>query len=1318
MNPTTSQADAHKDLPSRHELRTLLDSLTLRDAHRLHQRLRHAKNAADRSKIAAAAQKAQLRVSARHEAVPTISYPPELPVSERRDDIAAAIRDNQVVIVAGETGSGKTTQLPKICLELGRGIRGTIGHTQPRRLAARTVAERIAEELDCDLGTAVGYTVRFTDRVSDTTLVKLMTDGILLNEIQRDRMLRNYDTLIIDEAHERSLNIDFILGYLKQLLPRRPDLKVIITSATIDPERFAQQFATDGVPAPIVEVSGRTYPVEIRYEPLTEELQPDARDDDTRGSRTTVEKDPVDAICDAVSELLREGPGDILVFLSGEREIRDTADALHDRKLPRVDVLPLYARLSAADQHRVFTKHSGRRVVLSTNVAETSLTVPGIKYVIDPGYARISRYSLRTKVQRLPIEPISQASARQRAGRCGRVSDGICVRLYSEKDFEERPLFTDPEILRTNLAAVVLQMAALDLGDVADFPFIDAPDPRSVRDGVRLLEELGALAKPGAGKRGHTLTEVGRQLAALPIDPRLGRMLVEAHASGCLREVLTVVAGLSIQDVRERPSEQQQKADELHRRFAESGSDFLAYLDLWNYLREKRTELSSSQFRKLCRAEFLHWQRIREWQDLRGQLKQICSGLGWLQNENPAAPDTIHQALLSGLLSHIGMREADTREFLGARGAKFMVFPGSALARKPPQFVMAAELVETSRLWARTVAKIEPAWAERLAGDLVKRTYSEPHWSSRQGAVLAYERVTLFGVPLAAKRRVNFGSIDAETSRELFIRHALVQGEWDFRHEFFKRNRELLADVEDLEHRARRRDILVDDDTLFDFYDARLPDTVVSARHFDSWWKKKKQSNPELLTFTTETVVNTDAAAVHARDFPDAWKQADLLFPLSYHFEPGHPRDGVTVQIPLSQLERVRPVGFEWLVPGLRNELAVALIKTLPKALRRQVVPAPDFAAAALSAVKPRTEPMPVAFARELSRLGGLRIEPHDFTLTELPDHLRMTYAVIDDNGDTIRTAKDLDELKDGLATAVTKAVARAGSSAERPPRWSWPELPGGRIPRVVDHRSGGNIVRGYPALVLEPQGIAVRVLSTAAAQDHSMVTATRALIAREAGALPKSVFSGFPAAQRLILNHALAGGIARIAEDCRECAIDALVAQFGGVAWDGATFASLSAKVRSNLTEQTRHVLLRVVPVLEEAHTLSVVLSGRTDEAAQDVSDQLADLVYPGFVTESGADRLPSLVRYLTAARRRVESLPGSISRDSRGMAVLDRIYARLGDTLERLPQAERTSPRVDEVHWMIEELRVSLFAQTVGTAYAISEQRVANAIDALAAR
>ncbi|HEX8204910.1 MAG TPA: ATP-dependent RNA helicase HrpA, partial [Solirubrobacteraceae bacterium] len=783
------------------------------------------------------------RLAARRAAVPRITYPEALPVSARRDDIAAAIRDHQVVIVAGETGSGKTTQIPKICLELGRGVAGMIGHTQPRRLAARTVADRIAEELGTELGDVVGYKVRFTDRVGDNTLVKLMTDGILLAELTGDRTLRQYDTLIVDEAHERSLNIDFILGYLTQLLPRRPDLKVVITSATIDTERFARHFADAlGTTVPVVEVSGRSYPVEVRYRPVVDPDDPDSDPD----------RDEIDAIGDAVAELQREGPGDVLVFLPGEREIRDTADALAKRDLRNTEILPLYARLSTAEQHRVFAPHPGSRVVLATNVAETSLTVPGIRYVVDTGLARISRYSRRLKVQRLPIEKISQASANQRAGRCGRVADGICIRLYAEDDFDARPQFTEPEILRTNLASVILQMIALDLGDLAAFPFVEKPDTRAVGDGLGLLDELGALTPA------RTLTAVGRALSRLPVDPRLGRMLVEADRTGCLREVLVIAAALSVQDPRERPAEHRQAADEKHARFYAggdnavdaNGSDFLAFLNLWTYVQEQRAALTGNRFRRLLRDEFLHFLRIREWQDLHGQLRSAARNAGMTVNDVDADPDRIHVAVLSGLLSQVGLREGETREFLGARGARFMVFPGSPLGKKPPRWVMAAELVETSRLWARTVARIQPEWIEPLAGHLVKRNYSEPHWSRKRAGAVAVERVTLHGIPIVVGRNVDLGRIDPELARELFLRHALVEGDWDTRHEFFAANRALLEDVEELETRARRRDLVVDEDTLFAFYDARVPADVVSGRHFDSWWRKARRRHPDLLDLT------------------------------------------------------------------------------------------------------------------------------------------------------------------------------------------------------------------------------------------------------------------------------------------------------------------------------------------------------------------------------------------------------------------------------------------------------------------------------------
>ncbi|WP_024806081.1 ATP-dependent RNA helicase HrpA [Nocardia sp. BMG51109] len=1422
------------------ELRTRLADLSIRDEHRLRRRLDKARGG-DLGTLEAEISTAEQRIAARRAAVPAIGFPEQLPVSARRDDIAAAIAAHQVVVVAGETGSGKTTQIPKICLELGRGIRGTIGHTQPRRLAARTVAERIAEELGTELGDVVGYTVRFTDQASERTLVKLMTDGILLAEIQRDRLLRRYDTIIIDEAHERSLNIDFLLGYLKRLLPERPDLKVIITSATIDPELFARHFADEeGTPAPIVEVSGRSYPVEVRYRPLALEVPAADEDEAPNGDEAPdedddpriVDRDPVDAIGDAVTELLAEGDGDVLVFLSGEREIRDTADALRDLRLPRTEIVPLYARLSAAEQHRVFEPHTGRRVVLATNVAETSLTVPGIRYVVDPGTARISRYSLRTKVQRLPIEPISQASARQRSGRCGRVADGICIRLYSEDDYDARPRFTEPEILRTNLAAVILQMAALGLGDIESFPFVEPPDSRAIRDGIALLEELGALARrpdaakqsdevpadagdrsgngaqragsgeqtsrgPGdtrtpatseaaaaeppapardeaadgsgatsdhgdtvhgrgraadaaprrgraerRGRRGRhhrevvvgdlVLTAVGREMAQIPVDPRMARMLVQANRNGCLPEVLVIVAALSIQDVRERPAEFRQAADAKHARFAVPGSDFLAYLRLWDYLRGQRNALSSNQFRRMCRDEFLHYLRIREWQDLQGQLRTITKGLGWDSDARLAAVDeqqvldpaaelpwdstAVHQALLAGMLSHIGVREAETREFLGARNTKFMVFPGSALAKKPPRWVMAAELVETSRLWGRIAGRIEPEWAERLAGDLVKRAHSEPHWSSKRGAAMAYERVTLYGLPLVARRRVDFGRIDPQLSRELFIRHALVQGEWQTRHEFFHRNRELIDDVADLENRARRRDILVDDQVLFEFYDRRIPADVVSVRHFDSWWRRAEREDPALLDFSTSTVVNEEAARLDPAAFPDSWRQGELSLALTYQFEPGQADDGVTVHIPVAQLAHVRAVGFDWLVPGMREELTAALIKTLPKHLRRSVVPAPDFARAALARLTPRAEPLRTGLARELSRLGSTTINPADLDPAALPDHLRMTFAATGPDGTVIERGKSLAALKTALAEQVSKSVSRATAAAERAPATVWTSESLGTLPPTVRREVGGQTITGYPALVPESDGVAVRVLSSQAQQAAAMRAGTRALVLGELPSSTRAVTAGLSPADRLALSQNPYGSLDALIEDCRTCAADELIAAHGGPVRSPERFRELVDTIRPRFSETVARIVRLVVPVLAEAHRVRTALPGTTDpDIADDVTHQLDELVFPGFVREFGSTRLRELPRYLRAAVLRLEALPSSADRDRRGMAELDRVHAAYQRLLDALPPARRTSPEITEIWWMTEELRVSLFAQQLGTPHPVSAKRIEKTIAAV---
>ncbi|QXV63106.1 ATP-dependent RNA helicase HrpA [Amycolatopsis sp. TNS106] len=1284
-------------------LRARLPELMSRDEHRLRRRLDGARKARNAESIAAQIEAdieaAELRVTRRRDAVPKISFPEELPVSRRKDEIADAIRDHQVVIVAGETGSGKTTQLPKICLELGRGIRGQIGHTQPRRLAARTVADRIASELNTELGEAVGYKVRFTDQSGQDTLVKLMTDGILLAEIQTDRMLRQYDTLIIDEAHERSLNIDFILGYVKQLLPRRPDLKVIITSATIDPERFSKHFDD----APIVEVSGRTYPVEVRYRPIIDPEDPDADQD----------RDQTQAICDAVDELQHEGPGDILVFLSGEREIRDAADALSKQDLRNTEILPLYARLSSSDQHRVFQRHTGRRVVLATNVAETSLTVPGIKYVVDPGTARISRYSHRTKVQRLPIEPVSQASANQRKGRCGRTSDGICIRLYSEDDFDARPEFTDPEILRTNLASVILQMTSLGLGDIAAFPFVEPPDRRQVTDGVQLLQELGAFEMSD----GKKLTETGRKLAQLPVDPRMARMVLEASRNGCVREVMIIAAALSIQDPRERPAEKQQAADEQHARFADKTSDFLAYLNLWEYVTEQQKALSTNQFRRMCRNEYLNYLRIREWQDIFSQLRQLAKPLGiTLNTSGPVDPQRVHTSLIAGLLSHVGLKDPAKGDYLGARGARFSVFPGSALFKKQPRFVMSAELVETSRLWGRVNARIEPEWVEPLAGHVVKRNYSEPHWERKQGAVMALEKVTLYGVPLVADRRVNYGRIDPEVSRELFIRHALVEGDWETRHHFFRENRALLEEVEDLENRARRRDILVDDETLFEFYDQRVPADVVSARHFDSWWKKARHTEPDLLSFEKTMLINETAGGVREADYPDFWTQGSQTFKLTYQFEPGADADGVTVHIPLPVLNQVTPDGFDWQVPGLREELVTQLIKSLPKAIRRNFVPAPDHAKLVLSRVGPADGPLLHVVADELEALRGVVIPDDAWQLSAVPEHLKMTFRVVDVRGKKVSEGKDIEALKRDLSGQVRATISKAADSIERE-GLTTPAF--GELPKVFASKQRGHDVKAYPALVDEGGSVAVRLLDTPGQQEQSMWAGTRRMLRLNIPSPMKFITRNLGNSSKLVLNRNPHGSVAALLEDCVDCAVDKLVADNGGPRWDEAGFAVLLEKVRAGLNAGVLDVLTNVEKILRAANDVETRLAdtrGPKDSLA-DIRAQLDGLVHKGFVTETGQDRLKHVVRYLRGIERRLEKLPTEPTRDIQRTGDIAWLRNEYQAALDALPPGT-SSPALREIRWMIEELRVSFFAQTLGTAHPVSLKRVIKALDDAAPR
>lgn len=1256
---------------------------------------------------------------------PEITYPEHLPVVERREDIAAAIRDHQVVVVAGETGSGKTTQIPKICLELGRGIDGAIGHTQPRRIAARAVAERLADELEVELGGAIGYRVRFTDVSSRDSLVTVMTDGILLAELQRDRDLRRYDTIIIDEAHERSLNIDFLLGYLKKLLPRRPDLKVIVTSATIDPERFARHFTDrEGRPAPIIEVSGRTYPVEVRYRPLVREQAP---------GQPLVEIDQVTGICDAVEELWTEASGhdevashDILVFLSGEREIRDAADALAALRLPDTEIVPLFARLSAAEQHRVFARHTGRRVVLATNVAETSLTVPGIRYVVDTGTARISRYSQRTKVQRLPIEPVSKASATQRAGRCGRLADGVCIRLYAEDDFLARPDFTDPEILRTNLASVILQMTTLGLGDVAAFPFVDAPDARQIGDGVKLLEELRAFDDRGG------ITAYGRTIARLPVDPRLARMLIEADQLGCLAEVLIIVAALSIQDPRERPLDKQELAAAAHKRFADEHSDFMSYLRLWRYLQEQQKALSGSAFRRMCKAEYLHYLRIREWQDLVSQLRQASKSVGYrtqaASGGRAAADDSgidanaIHQALLAGLLSHIGARDEARRDYLGTRGARFVIAPGSVLRSKTAPFVMAGELVETSRLFARTVAKIDPMWAERLGDHLVKREHAEPRWAARRGSAVATEKVMLLGVPLVVGRIVSLGGIAPELARELFIRHALVEGDWQTRHHFFRDNRALLDRLGELESRTRRRDLIVGDEEIYAFYDERIPAHVVSARHFDTWWKTTRRTTPELLTMT-EALLRSDAdLGGSADDFPSIWQQGDLALPLSYHFEPGADHDGVSVHIGTEILNQVTSDGFDWQVPGLREELITALIRSLPKPLRRLLVPAPEHAAATLArlhadGLSPSDGPLTEVLARLLRHTHGVAIRPEDWDVDRLPSHLRIRFVIEDRPGHAVATGADLTALKDAASGHVRRALAAAGADVERSGvrTWVWDS-----VPTTYEAQVRGVTVSGFPAIVDDGDSVSMRVLPTAGEATAEHRLGVRRLVLLATTPPWRAVLARLSNVDKLALGHNPHGSVPALLGDVLAAAVDAIIAErVQRTPRTRAEFEAALAAVRAHVSARVVGMVGDVLPILRTHVQILRTLDSMTAPAlaplVTDIRAQLRELIRPGFVADAGAARLSDVDRYLRAISHRLAKAPEDIARDhARLDEVLstERSYAAL---LHGLRPSARGNEAVVAIAWMIEELRVSLFAQSLGTAYPVSVKRIERAIAAI---
>lgn len=1287
---------------TREDLYNALTTVSLSDERAFRRRLRKARSPKALAAIGADIASAQEKVSAIDVNVPSISYPEQLPVTGRRDDIAEAIENNQVVIIAGETGSGKTTQIPKICLELGRGRRGLIGHTQPRRLAARTVAERIAEELGQSIGDSVGYAIRFDDRVSSTTAVKLMTDGILLAEMQRDRFLNAYDTIIIDEAHERSLNIDFLLGYLKRLLPKRPDLKVIITSATIDPERFAEHFAdAAGKPAPIIEVSGRTYPVEIRYRPL----------EDESGGKT-IDLDPLDALCEAIEELMAEGEGDILCFFPGERDIRDAMEAIEGRHWRNVDVTPLFGRLSNQEQHRVFRSHKGRRIVLSTNIAETSLTVPGIRYVVDTGTARISRYSTRTKVQRLPIEPISQASANQRSGRCGRVADGIAIRLYSEQDFLSRPEFTDPEILRTNLASVILHMISLRLGDIADFPFVQAPEPKAVRDGLLLLHELGALE--GKEKDGlPVLTRTGRDLARIPVDPRMARMLVEANTSGCLHDVMVIVAAMTIQDVRERPIDKQAQADQAHARFKDKSSDFMAMLNLWDFVQEARDEMSGNAFRKRMKADFLHYMRIREWFDLVRQLRDVAKQLGWTAQESTERrADDIHMSLLSGLLSNIGARDGNSKEFIGARNTRFLIFPGSALAKKPPEFLMAAELVETSRLWARDVAAIDPAWVEKLAKNLLKHNYSDPTWSRKRGSAVVTQRSTLYGVTVVADRTVPYHRVDPVAARDMFIRNALVDGDWTTHHNFFHDNKRKLAEASEYEEKARRRGLVVDEDTLFDFYDQRIPESVTTARHFDSWWKKQK--NKHSLDFDPEALLEDDHDVTEDA-FPDRWLKGSIDYDLSYKFEPGDPLDGVTLRVPVPLLAGLDTEGFDWLVPGLRLELVTELIRSLPKALRRTVVPAPEFAERALPKLLPYEGALIDQLAAVLRDMGGQGINAADFRPDQLPPHLRMNFAAVDKRGKIIDSDRDLTALVQRQAGHISSSVSRVGRAAESASVKEWSEDTLGAIDEEVTTVVDGHEVTAYPALVATKEGVALKVHPTKAAADASMITTTLTLLLREISVNTQHMVKGLPLQQRVAVDAYPHGGAEGLVNDARVAAVRDIMMEKGGPVRSPGEFTTLLNAVKPEVPGRVRQAVVAIAPGLAEFSNLNAELKQWEGPAIDDIRGQLKFLLPPNAITMHGMQHLRHLPRYIQAARIRLEDMNLDPERDADRQADVDEAKAYLNNRLRSLPAGREKTREVKDIYWMIEELRVSLFAQRLGTAHAVSVRRIQKAADKL---
>jgi ATP-dependent helicase HrpA len=1291
-------------------LRASIDRGMLRERGSLRGRVKRLEEAsrggkdvsAEIGKLLGDAQKSEAQAQQRQARLPKVTYPEELPISAKRVEIADAIRAHQVVIVCGETGSGKTTQLPKICLELGRGVQGMIGHTQPRRIAARSVAARVAAELHTPLGDAVGFQVRFNDKTSADNYIKVMTDGILLAQTQADRWLSQYDTLIIDEAHERSLNIDFLLGYVKQLLPRRPELKLIITSATIDADRFSAHFGN----APVVEVSGRLYPVDVWYRPFDED------DEDEH------EIDLPEAIVNAVDEVTaRTSSGDVLVFLPGEREIRDAAEALRKHHAQGMEILPLFARLSAQDQERIFSAGgSVRRIVLATNVAETSLTVPGIRFVVDSGLARVNRYSYRNKVELLQVEKISRASANQRAGRCGRVMNGTCVRLYGEEDFKARVEFTDPEILRSSLASVILRMASLKLGDIEDFPFVDAPASRMIADGYQLLIELGAVDEARA------LTPVGQQLAKLPIDPRVARMLVAAKLEGCLGEMLIIAAALSVQDPRERPMDKQEAVTQAHAEFVDDRSDFMSYLRIWKWFEDALAHrISNRRMVQDCHDRFLSYLRLREWRELHSQLHSVITEMGWRPNEKEAGYEQVHRALLAGLLGNIGFKSDEAGIYLGARQIKFVLSPGSSLKKKGPKWVMAAELTETTRLYARCVAAIEPEWIERLGGHLAKRSYREPHWSKDSGSVLAYEQVSVYGLVVVQKRRVQYGPIVPKESRELFIRGALVAGHYSGHPEFLDHNRRLIEDVQQLEHKSRRHDVLVDDEAIFAFYAERIPEGICSAVDFEKWRRQAERENPKLLFLSREYLMRHAAEQVTEDLFPDSLIVGMQTFDLSYRFDPGHALDGVTMIVPLHLLNQLDEHRCEWLVAGLLRDKITYLLKGLPKTLRKNFVPVPQVVTASMEILDPESGQLTEALSQALFKKIGVEVPVDAWDIADLPPHLLMNFSVVDDGGQEIASGRDLPALRNQLGVKARRTFSETASSAfERKgsTTWDFDELP----EQVEVDRGKGKLI-GYPAIVDEGKSVGLTLLDTEAEADAATRRGLRRLFQLALPEQMKSLARNLPGFNEMQLRYALLEDPgsgkqdkSAVADRLRDELVSAISDRAFFVEQDAIRnrkqFETRAAKGKTRLMDVAQEICRIGTEILVEHQALRAKL-GQPQYAAwpralADIRAQLKELLPPGFLAVIPFERLKHYPRYIKAIAMRLDKIASNPERDANWQQQVSRYWQTYQTKLVTDRARGVRSPRLEELRWMLEELRVSLWAQQLKTPYPVSFKRV----------